>query len=118
MEIGVDVWLNHSSEGWVAAKIESKAEKGDGVQILSVRIDDTAQIVALRYVDEYKESDDIKLRNDSREKVPLYTDQVLEVYYNYGLLKSQGVDNLPTPNPHVYAIADAAYRDMMRIILN
>eukprot|EP01041_Mallomonas_annulata_P007192 gene7191-14661_t len=163
MEIGVDVWLNHSSEGWVAAKIESKAEKGDGVQILSVRIDDTGQIVALRYVDEYKESDDIKLRNDSREvavdnlinlpylhepailyclekrysqgdiytytgpiliamnpfkKVPLYTDQVLEVYYNYGLLKSQGVDNLPTPNPHVYAIADAAYRDMMRIILN
>lgn len=49
--------------------------------------------------------------------VPLYTSQILETYYNYGLLKSQGIE--PTPlAPHVYAIADAAYRDMMRIIMS
>lgn len=49
--------------------------------------------------------------------IPLYTSQILEAYYNYGLLKAQGIDNGSPLPPHVYAIADAAYRDMMKIIL-
>lgn len=47
------------------------------------------------------------------KKVDLYTTQILEIYYNTGLLRSQGIE---TPNklaPHVYAVADAAYRNMM-----
>lgn len=51
------------------------------------------------------------------KRVPLYTPQILEVYYNHGLMKSQGIENSAPLPPHVYAIADASYRDMMHIIL-
>jgi myosin-5 len=55
------------------------------------------------------------------KRVPLYTPQILEVYYNLGLLKAQGIvtddSSSPLP-PHVYAIADAAYRDMMKVMMN
>ena len=51
------------------------------------------------------------------KKVPLYTNQILEVYYNMGLLKSQGISSEKPLPPHVYAIADAAYRDMMTVIM-
>ncbi len=47
------------------------------------------------------------------KKVPLYTTQILETYYNVGLLKSQGIDNPLPLAPHIYAISDAAFRDMM-----
>ena len=50
------------------------------------------------------------------KSVPLYTSQILESYYNFGLLKSQGIDSGRPLSPHVYAVADAAYRDMMRAI--
>ena len=52
------------------------------------------------------------------KKVPLYTNQILEVYYNEGLLKSQGIESGTHLPPHVYAIADAAYREMMRVIMS
>ena len=48
--------------------------------------------------------------------VPLYTPQILESYYNFGLLKSQGIEGCRALPPHVYAVADAAYRDMMRVM--
>lgn len=48
--------------------------------------------------------------------VSLYTNQILESYYNHGLMKSQGIVNDEPLAPHVYAIADAAYRDMMEHI--
>lgn len=51
------------------------------------------------------------------KRVPLYTPQILEVYYNHGLMKSQGIENTTPLPPHVYAIADASYRDMMHVIL-
>ena len=50
------------------------------------------------------------------KKVPLYTEQILEVYYNSGLLKSQGIEMTSKLPPHVYAIADNAYRQMMKTI--
>lgn len=53
------------------------------------------------------------------KKVQLYTTPILEQYYNKGLLISQGIENIATATPlppHVYAIADAAYRNMMSII--
>ena len=50
------------------------------------------------------------------KSVPLYTPQILESYYNFGLLKSQGIDSGRPLSPHVYAVADASYRDMMRVI--
>eukprot|EP01038_Epipyxis_sp_PR26KG_P004894 gene4894-6853_t len=51
------------------------------------------------------------------KRVPLYTNQILEIYYNSGLLKSQGIDSgVPLP-PHVYAIADSSYREMMNVIM-
>ena len=47
------------------------------------------------------------------KSLPLYTPTILESYYNFGLLKSQGVEESSTLPPHVYQIADNAYRDMM-----
>jgi myosin-5 len=50
------------------------------------------------------------------KRLQLYTQETLQIYYNSGLLRSQGVDvGSPLP-PHVYAIADAAYRDMMNVV--
>jgi myosin-5 len=50
------------------------------------------------------------------KKINLYSPETLQIYYNSGLLRSQGVDvGSPLP-PHVYAIADAAYRDMMNSV--
>mmetsp|Transcript_2128 Transcript_2128/g.2211 ORF Transcript_2128/g.2211 Transcript_2128/m.2211 type:complete len:1613 (+) Transcript_2128:69-4907(+) len=50
------------------------------------------------------------------KRLALYTQETLQIYYNSGLLRSQGVDvGSPLP-PHVYAIADAAYRDMMNVV--
>jgi myosin-5 len=43
--------------------------------------------------------------------------QILDKYYNRGLLKTQGVDIDKALPPHVYAVADAAYRDMYAGIL-
>lgn len=50
------------------------------------------------------------------KSVPLYSPHILESYYNYGLMKSQGIDGCRPLPPHVYAVADAAYRDMMRVV--
>lgn len=50
--------------------------------------------------------------------LPLYSTQTLEVYYNSGLLRSQGIDVGAPLAPHVFAIADAAYREMMKLMLH
>jgi len=50
------------------------------------------------------------------KKVPLYTTQILETYYNQGLLTSQGIESPTVLDPHIYAISDAAFRDMMTAI--
>jgi len=52
------------------------------------------------------------------KRLPLYSDNILETYYNAGLLKSQGIENSFNLAPHVFAIADAAYRDMMNVIIH
>jgi hypothetical protein len=53
------------------------------------------------------------------QRLPLYSKQILEEYYTRGLLKGQGagVDALEPLPPHVYAVADAAYRAMMDNVL-
>ena len=53
------------------------------------------------------------------KRVPaLYTTQVLESYYNAGLLKAQGIEtgSAAALGPHIYAVSDAAFRDMMMVI--
>ena len=71
-----------------------------------------------RYVggDIYTYTGPILIALNPFKAVPLYTPQILESYYNFGLLKSQGIDSGGPLSPHVYAVADAAYRDMMRVI--
>ena len=51
------------------------------------------------------------------KRLPLYTEPVLQQYYSAGLMKSQGMmDVAEKVSPHVYAIADNAYRDMMSVV--
>ena len=71
-----------------------------------------------RYVggDIYTYTGPILIALNPFKAVPLYTPQILESYYNFGLLNSQGIDSGGPLSPHVYAVADAAYRDMMRVI--
>jgi len=46
------------------------------------------------------------------QRLQLYTEEILESYYNAGILRSQGIETASMA-PHVYAIASAAYQDMM-----
>jgi myosin-5 len=46
------------------------------------------------------------------KSLPLYSRELLQQYYNAGYTVSQGIEVPPLP-PHVFAIADSAYRDMM-----
>ena len=50
------------------------------------------------------------------KRLTLYTTQILESFYNFGLLKSQGIESPSTLGPHIYAVADASYRSMMTVI--
>lgn len=50
------------------------------------------------------------------KSLPLYSSETLEGYYNHGLLKSQGIELGAPLAPHVFAIADASYREMMRLM--
>ncbi len=52
------------------------------------------------------------------KQLPIYSNHTLEQYYNHGLLLSQGIDPQDKLKPHVYAIADAAYREMMNIVIH
>eukprot|EP00521_Asterionellopsis_glacialis_P007948 CAMPEP_0195287286 /NCGR_PEP_ID=MMETSP0707-20130614/4408_1 /TAXON_ID=33640 /ORGANISM="Asterionellopsis glacialis, Strain CCMP134" /LENGTH=1669 /DNA_ID=CAMNT_0040347029 /DNA_START=146 /DNA_END=5155 /DNA_ORIENTATION=+ len=48
------------------------------------------------------------------ERLPLYTSEILDKYRRDGLLRSQNLGNAKTElGPHVYAIADRSFRQMM-----
>ncbi len=46
------------------------------------------------------------------KELPLYSRELLQRYYNVGYMSSQGIAE-ETLSPHVFAIADGAYRQMM-----
>ena len=50
------------------------------------------------------------------KRLPLYTEETLLTYFEQGLLGAQGLKTAGPMPPHVYAIADAAYRAMMESI--
>uniref|UniRef100_A0A7S2Y0D6 Myosin motor domain-containing protein n=1 Tax=Fibrocapsa japonica TaxID=94617 RepID=A0A7S2Y0D6_9STRA len=47
------------------------------------------------------------------QDLPLYTKEVLEQYYSNGMLRAQGLE-VSIDAPHVFSIADAAYRAMVK----
>ena len=51
------------------------------------------------------------------QRLPLYTSETLDSYYNAGLLKAQGLESSEQLPPHVFAIADSAYRSMHESLL-
>ena len=73
-----------------------------------------------RYVkgDIYTNTGPILIAVNPFKRLPLYTDNILEAYYHIGLLKSQGIECVSDLAPHVFAVADAAYRDMMKVIIH
>lgn len=50
------------------------------------------------------------------KRLDIYGPDELSSYYNSGLLKAQGIEMPNASPPHVFAIADAAYRGMMAAI--
>ena len=48
------------------------------------------------------------------QRLPLYTNEILEEYRRDGLLKAQGMQSGTELEPHVFAIADRSYRQMMK----
>jgi myosin-5 len=49
------------------------------------------------------------------QRLPLYTEKLLEAYRRDGLLRSQSLQPEQRLAPHVYSIADRSYRQMMRM---
>mmetsp|Transcript_6672 Transcript_6672/g.19028 ORF Transcript_6672/g.19028 Transcript_6672/m.19028 type:complete len:1577 (+) Transcript_6672:249-4979(+) len=48
------------------------------------------------------------------QRLPLYTDEILDSYRSEGLFRSQGMGNAKSDlDPHVFAVADRSYRQMM-----
>lgn len=47
------------------------------------------------------------------QRLPLYTDDILETYRRDGLLKAQGLQSGQDLEPHVFAVADRSFRQMM-----
>jgi myosin-5 len=72
-----------------------------------------------RYVDGniYTYTGPILIAMNPFKIVPLYTSKILETYYHDGLMRSQGINTTTVLPPHLYAIADAAYRNMMTCIM-
>lgn len=70
-------------------------------------------VLALRYKNDtiYTYTGPILLAVNPFQMLPLYTPDVLQEYYETGLLRAQGIDTRPLP-PHVFATADTAYRSM------
>ncbi|CAM9289799.1 unnamed protein product, partial [Sphacelaria rigidula] len=48
------------------------------------------------------------------KRLPLYSKELLTDYFNLGYMRQQGIDPPKSLGPHVFAIADSAYRDMMK----
>lgn len=47
--------------------------------------------------------------------LPCYSQEILMEYFNTGYMKQQGIEPPNPLGPHVFAIADSAYRDMMKV---
>jgi myosin-5 len=116
-------------------RLSNELDDSDDIKLRNEQSDTVENLISLPYLHEpailhclenrYSDGDiytytgPILIAMNPFKPVPLYTTQILETYYNFGLLKSQGLDNSSSPlPPHVYAIADAAYRDMMTTIMH
>lgn len=49
------------------------------------------------------------------KRLPLYGKELLTEYFNMGYMRQQGIEPPQALGPHVFAIADSAYRDMMKV---
>lgn len=49
------------------------------------------------------------------QSLPLYGLKLLSEYYTEGAMRGQGIETTTRLPPHVFAIADSAYRDMMQV---
>lgn len=49
------------------------------------------------------------------KRLPLYSKELLTEYFNMGYMRQQGIEPPQALGPHVFAIADSAYRDMMKV---
>ena len=52
------------------------------------------------------------------KRLPLYSKELLTEYFNMGYMRQQGIEPPKALGPHVFAIADSAYRDMMKVLVS
>lgn len=73
-----------------------------------------------RYIDGkiYTYTGPILIAVNPFKKLDLYSKRLLDEFYNNGLMRSHGIDTGTDLVPHVFAIADNAYRQMMIAIMS
>ena len=125
---------NTSNDTETTVRLDHKDDDIDNVKLRNNDNDDVENLINLPYLHEpallyclqrryndgniYTYTGPILIAMNPFKSVPLYTSHILEAYYNNGLMKSQGIITTTVLPPHVYAIADAAYRNMMNAIMN
>ena len=101
----------------------SDAEVENLVNLVNLHEPGILFVLGSRYINGnmYTYTGPILIAMNPFKPLPIYDSQTLETYYNYGLVKEQGLMNemvVSALPPHVFAIADAAYRNMMKVIQN
>lgn len=114
--------LKEDDEEHPQVKLQNAAEDSAVENLVNLFVLNEPSILEclqLRYADDkiYTYTGPILIAlNPFKQITDLYEAGLLEMYFNFGLMKAQGllefatIENLP---PHVFAIADAAYRSMM-----
>ena len=113
--------LNEEDEDSSELKLQNSASSAAVENLINLLILNEPTILhclELRYNEDkiYTYTGPILIALNPFKAIPgIYEPQTLEAYYNYGILKSQGLADAGTMAlaPHCFAIADEAFRSMM-----
>lgn len=117
--------LNDNDEDHNQVKLQNKTQSSVVDNLINLLILNEPTILhclQLRYNEDkiYTYTGPILIALNPFKIIPgIYDPKTLDVYYNFGILKSQGLLEAATSAtlaPHVFAIADGAFRNMMTAI--
>ncbi|KAH8091903.1 hypothetical protein JL720_5476 [Aureococcus anophagefferens] len=118
---GAPVWIADGDALWVPATVENRKEAEDGsVEFEALaHLHEPAILEALKrrydHKSIYTSVGSILLAVNPFKRVPnLYAPETLESYRRVGAARFASPDSCAAPLPHVYGVADKAYRAMLR----